>query len=351
MDTSGFEGIAKRLELHFSGGDSDLRPLFDSRSTEPVVLDGVKPSRTADPSVVNQCFDSYVLLQPESESSLFVYPTKIIIKTRGTNQICRYIDQLKGCAQKKCLTLSVCIYTQGFFTLPPSGTFPDGSFKEEVAFLEASVRSFCIKTDVITPLEMPSHSLGVCIACDETHNVAVQHTPDGLYTIQVCMIQPHHALAEKNFGPKSYDNLGAVVAELHLVRDDRNPTSSPCRYSARSIHRDPFLMIDVTVTQEVRSYGYASFECVGSIEDVVQMLKKVVKVFDPATMSVSTTCINRIASTEVVLPQTEVSQDVLQRVSKDMENAVKDIGFKCRSFGVDKSTAVMFQTFSPPRGD
>ncbi|KAK9288592.1 hypothetical protein L1049_017051 [Liquidambar formosana] len=331
MDPSGFKGVEKRLELHFSGGGSNLRQLFDSKFLEQVF-----PHGTADSTVENPFFDSYVVSMSESEARLFVYPSKIIIKTCGTDQICESIRQFKDRAQENGLTPSVCGYTQGFFTLRPSESFPHNSFDKEVASLKEMVpSSFCKKEEVIMPsnmpLSMPSHSLGVWIACDQNHNIAVQNTPDGIYTIQVCMIQLDSVLA-KNFGHKSFhklrDELRGNDPNWHLVR---NLTPSPCRFSTRGIRGDGKLMIDVT--QEVRSYGYASFECVGSIEDVVQMLKMVVHVFDPATMSVSTTCINSKASTEV------------------MKNAVENIGLICRSCSEDKSTAVMFQTFSARHGD
>ncbi|KAJ6351860.1 hypothetical protein OIU78_007699 [Salix suchowensis] len=80
MAMSGFEGFEKRLELRFCGDDPvtadnnlGLR-LLGFESLEQV-LDAVQCTVVS--AVANQYFDAYVL----SESSLFVYPTKIIIKT------------------------------------------------------------------------------------------------------------------------------------------------------------------------------------------------------------------------------------------------------------------------------
>ena len=90
MAATGFEGYEKRLEVSFftPSGFADpegqgLRIL--SRSQINSVLDAAQC--TIVDQLSNEAFDSYVL----SESSLFVYPYSIVIKTCGTTKLLKSI--------------------------------------------------------------------------------------------------------------------------------------------------------------------------------------------------------------------------------------------------------------------
>ncbi|KAG0483429.1 hypothetical protein HPP92_011513 [Vanilla planifolia] len=80
---AGFEGFEKRLELHFSCSEGPLGLGLRLLSTESLdrILSTVHCSIVS--AVSNARFDAYVL----SESSLFVYPEKVIIKTCGTTAL------------------------------------------------------------------------------------------------------------------------------------------------------------------------------------------------------------------------------------------------------------------------
>lgn len=91
MPCPGFEGFEKRLEIEFwaspvtveKGGlrtlsFSDLDEIL--RAAQCTIVSGLS----------NSLFDSYIL----SESSLFIYPLKIIIKTCGTTQLLKSIPPL-----------------------------------------------------------------------------------------------------------------------------------------------------------------------------------------------------------------------------------------------------------------
>lgn len=82
----GFEGYEKRLEISFFEpglfADPEGKGL---RSLSKAQLDEfLGPAEcTIVDSLSNECVDSYVL----SESSLFIFPYKIIIKTCGTTKL------------------------------------------------------------------------------------------------------------------------------------------------------------------------------------------------------------------------------------------------------------------------
>lgn len=82
----GFEGYEKRLELTFFEPSVFVDPEGKGlRSLSKTQLDEIlQPAEcTIVSSLSNEHVDSYVL----SESSLFVYPYKIIIKTCGTTKL------------------------------------------------------------------------------------------------------------------------------------------------------------------------------------------------------------------------------------------------------------------------
>ena len=340
MAVSGFEGFEKRLELHFSGDDPvvgmGLRHL-DFESLEQV-LHAVQCTVVS--AVGNHYFDAYVL----SESSLFIYPTKIIIKTCGTTQLLKSIPPLLHHGRHLGLAMCGCRYTRGSFIFPKAQPFPHTSFRDEVIYLEQSLPStLCYRKASVMPSKMSSHSWHVFSASDEPHMV-LQHMPDVLYTLEVCMTDLDRVLARKFFlrpgAGKAGDVAGKEMTELTGI-GDINPGAlicdfafDPCGYSMNGIDGDRYSTIHVTPED---GYSYASFECVGSIyddqNDVVQVLKKVVQVFRPATMSVSTTC---------------TSHEVWTRVA----TALEPMGLKCRSCAVDEFPAagsMVFQTFTTRR--
>ncbi|KAF8401602.1 hypothetical protein HHK36_012548 [Tetracentron sinense] len=339
MALSGFEGFEKRLELHFSGDDPvigiGLRQLnFESLEE---VLDAVQCTVVS--AVGNRYFDAYVL----SESSLFVYPTKIIIKTCGTTQLLKSIPPLLGHASDMGLGLCACRYTRGSFIFPNAQPFPHTSFTDEVMCIEESLPSnLRYRKACVMPSKMSSHSWHVFSASDE-HHILVQHMPD-VFTIEVCMTELDRLLARKFFrhpgDANSGDVAGKEMTELTGIRNI-NPRAlicdfgfDPCGYSMNGIDGVHYSTIHVTPED---GYSYASFEYGGSIsdnhDDIGEMLKKVVQVFRPAKLSVSTT---------------SGKQDMCTYIAK----ALEPLGLKCRSSAKDEFPAagnVVFQTFTSRR--
>ncbi|WCJ23621.1 S-adenosylmethionine decarboxylase proenzyme 4 [Euphorbia peplus] len=336
MAVSGFEGFEKRLELQFFGddpvaGQMGLRILdFESLVT---VLDEVQCTVVS--AVGNRYFDAYVL----SESSLFVYPTKIIIKTCGTTQLLKSIRPLLHYACNLGLSLCLCRYTRGSFIFPASQPFPHSSFEEEVFYIEENLPSnLCYRKASVMPSKMTAHSWHVFTAVDET-------TPNhDLFTVEVCMTELDRVLARKFFQPPGDGKIGDVAGkEMTKLTgiDEITPGAiicdfafDPCGYSMNGIDNDRYSTIHVTPED---GYSYASFECVGSVfddgDDISQVLKKVVQVFRPATMSVSVT---------------STSHEVWTRVALAME----PLGMKCRSCAADEfpgNGSVVFQTFTVRR--
>ncbi|KAG6593930.1 S-adenosylmethionine decarboxylase proenzyme 4, partial [Cucurbita argyrosperma subsp. argyrosperma] len=350
MAVSGFEGFEKRLELHFSGDDPvfnmGLRQLpFDSLEQ---ILHEVQCSVVS--AVGNHYFDAYVL----SESSLFVYPTKIIIKTCGTTQLLKSIPPLLHHALNLGLTISSCRYTRGNFIFPLSQPFPHTSFHEEVVYLEDSLPNhLCYRKASVMPSNVTAHVWHVFSACDQTP--LVHFPPSDLYTVEICMTELDRTQARKFFrrpgDGKTGDAAGKEMTEIAGIHKI-NPNAlicdfafDPCGYSMNGIDGDRYSTIHVTPED---GYSYASFECVGSIyddeddedggdgDDFIRMLRRAVQVFRPGKVSVSVTT------------ATTASHRLWARVAGAME----PLGLKCRSCMADEFPAagsVVFQTFTARR--
>jgi S-adenosylmethionine decarboxylase len=143
----GFEGYEKRLEITFSEAPvfvdphgRGLRTL--SRAQIDSVLDLARCTIVSELS--NKDFDSYVL----SESSLFIYPLKIVIKTCGTTKLLLTIPRILELAEELSMPLAAVKYSRGMFIFPSAQPAPHRSFSEEVAALNryfGSLKFGCLK--------------------------------------------------------------------------------------------------------------------------------------------------------------------------------------------------------------
>lgn len=179
MAMSGFEGFEKRLELqfHFFGDDPTTGPMglglrrldFDSLQQ---VLHAVQCSVVS--ALGNRHVDSYVL----SESSLFVYPRKIIIKTCGTTQLLKSVRPLVHHGRRLGLSLSSLRYTRGSFIFPEAQPYPHSSFDEEIAYLQNSLpKHLFFKKASVMPSFSFSHSWHVFTAASHFDHIGIAIAP------------------------------------------------------------------------------------------------------------------------------------------------------------------------------
>ncbi|KAK9161388.1 hypothetical protein Syun_007729 [Stephania yunnanensis] len=350
MAISGFEGFEKRLELQFSGDDPMKVIGIGLRQLEFEVVEEVLEAVqcTVVSAVGNGFFDAYVL----SESSLFVYPTKVVIKTCGTTQLLKSIPLLISHGLDMGLHLCGCRYTRGSFIFPKAQPFPHTSFREEVLYLEQSLpNNLCYRKACVMPSKKyyssSLHSWHVYSASDE-HNLVLQSMPhhhQHLFTMEVCMTDLDPILARKFFqcdGEGNRINIAAKDMTVFTGINGINPNAlicdfafDPCGYSMNGIDGLNYSTIHVTPED---GFSYASFECDGSMDNVQvieDVLNKVAQIFRPGTMSVAMT-------------STCLSQDML----KYIRNALQPLGLSRRSCTVDEFPAtgsVVFQTFTTRR--
>jgi S-adenosylmethionine decarboxylase len=125
--TCGFEGAEKKIEVEFKPDPSGVYTLRSiPQSRWETILDLIHCQIVS--STKNEHLDSYVL----SESSLFVYPHKTILKTCGTTTLLACMDALLELAKEYNLEPDFFWYARKNFKYPEKQLAPHTSFDDEV---------------------------------------------------------------------------------------------------------------------------------------------------------------------------------------------------------------------------
>lgn len=286
MSAIGFEGFEKRLEVEFFVPsmlvDPDGRGLRNlSRSQLDELL---RPAAcTIVSQLSNKHFDSYVL----SESSLFVYPYKIILKTCGTTKLLKSIPVLLKLAAEFSLEVRSCRYSRGAYIFPQEQQSPQGSFFEEVSFLDKYFG------------DLGSGGQAYVLGTSRDHKwhiYAASALPDSpgnrsLYTLEMCMTKLDREKAAK-FYKSSCDTATEMTTSTGISK--LLPKSQicdfvfdPCGYSMNGVEGTSLSTIHVTPEE---GFSYASFEAMGyDSEDVdlPALMDDVLACFQPAIFSVA----------------------------------------------------------------
>ncbi|KAG8071407.1 hypothetical protein GUJ93_ZPchr0006g44842 [Zizania palustris] len=286
----GFEGYEKRLEITFSEAPvfsdpngSGLRLL--SRAQIDSVLDLAKCTIVSELS--NEVFDSYVL----SESSLFVYPYKIVIKTCGTTKLLLAIPRILELAEELSLPLAAVKYSRGTFIFPEAQPSPHKNFSKEVAFLNRYFGGLKSggKAYVIGDPAKPGQKWHVYHA--------TQHLEQPVVALEMCMTG-----LDKNKASVFFKNSAGgrttcaeemtklsgicdIIPEMEICDFD----FEPCGYSMNAIHGPAFSTIHVTPED---GFSYASYEVMGFNPASVpygDLVKRVLRCFGPSEFSVAIT--------------------------------------------------------------
>ena len=124
-----FEGPEKKLEVFFTAPPDHAG---FRRFAQHVWADVLADAHCSILHTVgNESFDSYLL----SESSLFVYPHKLILKTCGTTTLLLTLPKIQSLAKQLRCCLSHVHYSHFRFGQPQLQPYPHSSFSEEQATL------------------------------------------------------------------------------------------------------------------------------------------------------------------------------------------------------------------------
>ncbi|XP_062222798.1 S-adenosylmethionine decarboxylase proenzyme-like [Phragmites australis] len=286
----GFEGYEKRLEITFSEASvfadpegRGLRAL--SRAQINSVLDLARCTIVSELS--NEDFDSYVL----SESSMLVYPYKIVIKTCGTTKLLLAIPRILELAEELSLPLAAVKYSRGTFIFPDAQPSPHKNFADEVAFLNRYFGGLTSGANayVIGDPAKPGQKWHIYYA--------TQHPEKPVVTLEMCMTGVDKKKVSVFFKTSAdgrtscakemtkLSGISDIIPEMEICDFD----FEPCGYSMNAIHGSAFSTIHVTPED---GFSYASYEVMGfnpASFAYGDLVKRVLSCFGPSEFSVAVT--------------------------------------------------------------
>lgn len=269
-----FEGPEKTLEVCFKPGVG--HPLGCRQLTRPQLDLLCKQARcTILNKISNQYQDAYVL----SESSLFVWPYKMILKTCGTTTLLRCLPRLLEATQGLGMELEWVGYSRKNYSFPGDQFFPHSSFEQELSFLKSHSR-------LSTKLNGSGYVLGsitgdhwFVYVADKCSRPSYE-CHDRVMNIMMFDMDPEAA-------QQFYKTEGMTAAEMTKKSGiaDLVPGAQiddfafePCGYSMNAIAYGHYATIHVTPEPEC---SYASFETSTPFKSYDSLVNNVLRVFRP----------------------------------------------------------------------
>ncbi|PVU99475.1 hypothetical protein BB559_000680 [Furculomyces boomerangus] len=331
--TGCFEGQEKLLEIWFSTSAEDIPSpscdQFDTKSSlklqspDPEDIDEFSQYRTGLrlipkrvlrdmldlvhcsvlDSFSNAYIDSYLL----SESSMFMYPHKIVIKTCGTTTLLLALERILDLARIYCSFKSIhrVFYSRKSFMFPENQPVPHNSWDNEVSHLDTYFEngsSYIIgdaNTDhwylyMATPKRADEQTAPGNVETSE-----LSETSDT--TIEILMTGLNPSKMEKfycgHFGDSSEGLLGGKLIEKASNISDIYPDATcnsylfyPCGFSSNAILGEHYFNIHVTPEP---SCSFASFESNIPLsiptnkDSVANLVSKVIDIFSPTQFTVT----------------------------------------------------------------
>lgn len=283
-----FEGSEKRIELCFDlstaySGSSGLRAL--SREQLDAICSAAHCCIVSCRS--NAAFDAYVL----SESSLFVYPHKVVLKTCGTTRLLDAVPLILELAAGLGAQPSKCRYSRASFLFPEQQPAPHSSFEVETDFLQRYFGNLSGGT--------AAYVMGDKLNGLQWHiyvaDAARSPVPKPCYTLEVCMTGLCSAKARQFFRDHNDVEASRVTAESGIGglvpgAEVDDYVFEPCGYSMNGIEDEGFVTVHITPED---GFSYASVELSGFAPDAIggaqAVVKKVIDIFAPRNVSVSLT--------------------------------------------------------------
>lgn len=296
--TGVFEGPEKTLEVCFRKKDKDAPEVVGPgehvglRRLTRSELDRVcaRARCTILSSVSNQYLDAYVL----SESSLFVYPYMLILKTCGTTTLLRCIALLIDFGQKVGLEIDWVGYSRKNFNYPGDQYFPHQSFFQELEYLY-SHRNLCERLDGngYTLGPVTSDHWFVFVADHTIRSKSMELDTDRVLNIMMFDIDED---VSRLFYYDNYDTKEGETKDEETARISKEQTAKsgitelcpgaiidpmafePCGYSMNAILFRSYSTIHITPES---GSSYVSFETNQKVKSYKSLISNVIRTFRP----------------------------------------------------------------------
>lgn len=270
--TSGFEGPEKRLEVDFKRNPE--RP-FGLRSISKDQWQDMLnfSSCTIISHTPNTHFDAYVL----SESSLFVWPFKIMIKTCGTTTLLKIIPKLLEYAHICDLDVEFVQYSRKNFVFPQHQLFPHTDWSAEIEYLD---NHFDGSSYILGPLTQDHWYLYIADYSEQESEITKETT------LEVMMHHLSKPACQSFYRKEEVGDRDKFPGVMELIpgqiTDEFNFT--PCGYSMNGLCENVYSTIHVTPEAHC---SYASFETNASLPSYKRLLSAVFDIFEPGTVTLT----------------------------------------------------------------
>jgi S-adenosylmethionine decarboxylase len=255
-----FEGPEKTIEVVFNpsvGLMGGLRNLPRSVINELCQLGNCNIMSC----ISNDHLDSYVL----SESSLFVYDYKYIMKTCGTTTLLFCLSKLVHYAAELGMELAWVGYFRKNLNTPEAQSWPHTSFTEEVVYLNSTLSKTYLSLTGNGFFVGPVTDDHVVIYSTDASSIPrpLSGIVTGDVTMTIMMFDMNHQVADHFYIKKNptavqmrnVSGITSLLPDSDCAIDDAHFV--PCGYSMNAVYGDAYFTIHVT--PEYHS-SYASFE-------------------------------------------------------------------------------------------
>lgn len=241
-------------------------------------------------SMSNRYLDAYVL----SESSLFVYPFLLVLKTCGTTTLLRCIATLIDLANKVGLEIDWVGYSRKNFNFPGDQVFPHQSFHQELDYLY-SHRTLSER------LDGNGYTLGpvtgdhwfVFVADHTTRSCSMDIDTDRVLNIMMFDIDENVAklFSYNEYEHKADESKDEEIRRISLEQTVKSGIKDlcpgavidarafePCGYSMNAILFRSYTTIHITPESQS---SYASFETNQKVGSYKSLISNVIRTFRP----------------------------------------------------------------------
>jgi len=288
-----FEGPEKSMEVVFR---SDIGPADGLRSFSREQLDKLctQAKCTILSKISSYYIDAYVL----SESSLFVYNHRFIMKTCGTTTLLRCLSTLLQYADEIGMVFDWVGYSRKNLLFPSAQLWPHSNFGEEINYLNTHEKlqdRLRGSGHILGPITgdhwfvyAADHSLVIPFSVLSNKSslgdlTASEHAPSNQdRTLNMMMFDMDPEVAAIFFqksglsGREMTEKSGITHLCPGATIDETSFT--PCGYSMNAILHDSYYTIHITPEQEC---SYCSFETNTSLKSYAAMVRNVLNVFRP----------------------------------------------------------------------
>jgi len=278
-----FEGVEKKLEIDFFFIDQEkadprgLRTIPKTKWVEMLKL--IKCAILSEKK--NDYFDAYLL----SESSLFVYPNKVIVKTCGTTRTLLCLGFLLGLAKGCNLAVEFVFFSRKNFKNPQYQHFPHNSFDVEIEYLN----KYFTGTGYTLGSSQSDH-WNLYIADYTDYNDPKYRTYTD-QTIEIMMTDLDREVMKQFYKdparaqqPYKEITVSSGIADILPGAETDEFCFDPCGYSVNGFFGESYFTIHVTPEP---SCSFVSFETNAPYRSYEKIVNQVVEVFKPGNFQVS----------------------------------------------------------------